>query len=274
MGNNPVTGVDPDGTIFVIVPYQQHFQQGYVNGEPVGDAIPGEIDYMLVDLNMTSGGYRYPIYNSFPNGRGGGGGHGGCGNNNNGGSNGGNWGLEGPNINANYITTKEDVENYAIVALALLFRYSPIIGFSINPLFIAEAIMIDGGVTVAGTEYDGGGILILAGEDAGKFVPFDEYAGGVGSDAGVSVEVTRVDYFGDLDNFNSTAIEGSRDKIYAGVELTGEGFSAGLAYNWSYPLNGGYLQGISIQAGFGASVIPFIYGGYNNGIIRIRPINP
>ena len=43
MGNNPVIGVDPEGTSWEFHGHQ-HFQQGYVNGEKVGDPIPGEID--------------------------------------------------------------------------------------------------------------------------------------------------------------------------------------------------------------------------------------
>ena len=42
MGDNPVIGVDPDGTSWEFHGHQ-HFQQGYVNGEKVGDPIPGEI---------------------------------------------------------------------------------------------------------------------------------------------------------------------------------------------------------------------------------------
>ena len=153
---------------------------------------------------------------------------------------------------------------------AMFLRYLPFFGLAPNPFYGAEAIMIDGGLTIAGSEGDVGFVFILAGPDRGKLRFFTEIAGGIGSDAGVGGELTRIDYIGDIDDFSLRSLNGSREKFYAGAEITGEGLSIGGAFSYGISLSGGTVIGTTIQVGFGASVIPFIYGGYNTGTVTVH----
>ncbi|MFA9370975.1 MAG: RHS repeat domain-containing protein [Labilibaculum antarcticum] len=154
--------------------------------------------------------------------------------------------------------------------LAYGLRNSAFIGLSPNPFYGAEAIMLDGGLTIAGSEGDAGYVFILGGPDSGKVRRFSEIAGGFGSDGGLGGELTRIDYYGNINDFSLRSLDGTRDKFYAGVELTGEGLSIGGAFSYGIDLSGGRVVGTTIQFGLGASMIPFLYGGYNHGEVTIH----
>jgi len=153
---------------------------------------------------------------------------------------------------------------------ATALRNSLFIGPIPNPFYKADGILIGGGLRITGSEGNGGCAFILAGPDKGKLRPFTEIAGGGGSDAGVGFGLTRVDYRGDINKFSIMSIDGPREKIYGGVEVTGEGLSAGGAYTYGADLSGGTVVGFSFETSFGASVIPVVYGGYNTGTVYIH----
>ena len=157
--------------------------------------------------------------------------------------------------------------------LANYLRNSIMIGPVPNPFLGAEAIMVDFGTTLAGAEGDAGFVFILAGVDKGKLRPYTEIAGGLGSDAGISGEITRIDYLGDISEFSIRSLNGYRDKIYGGLEVTGELVSVGGAVSYGQDLNegnAGIVVGTAVQFSLGGSLIPFIYGGYNGGNVKVK----
>jgi len=169
------------------------------------------------------------------------------------------------------IGKKKETESIgAAILCAMFLRNSPVLGIIQNPFYGAEAIMFDGGFTISGSEFDGGFVFILAGTDIGMVRTFSELAGGIGSDAGVGGELTRIDYIGDINDFSLGSINGPRDKFYAGVEVSGEGLSVGGAISYGKTLSGGIVLGTTIQTSFGASLMPFIYGGYNYGTVKVN----
>ena len=107
---------------------------------------------------------------------------------------------------------------------------------------------------------------MLAGKDTGKWAFYSEVAGGPGSDGGLSSEITRIDYNGDLDKFSIYSLGGERDKGYGGVEITGEVASIGGAFSWSPNKE---IVGCTIQVGLGGSYIPWVYGGFNRGNVTL-----
>jgi len=132
-----------------------------------------------------------------------------------------------------------------------------------NPFYGAEAIYADAGWSFVGAEGDAGKFFILVGEDKGKFVSFKEIAGGGATDAGLGVELGRIDISGNPYDFNSNYLFGARDKVWLSA---GEGISAGGAFSWS-SYNNRSVYGSSIQIGIGLSPW-FISGGYNHGVIE------
>ena len=153
---------------------------------------------------------------------------------------------------------------------ALYLRSSFMLGPIINPFLGAEAIMVDCGLSMTGAEGDVGFVFILVGVDRGEVSPYSEIAGGLGSDAGVSGEITRIDYYGDIKNFSVSSLNGTRDKFYGGIEVTGELISTGGAISYGKDLKGGVVIGTTVQVSLGGSLIPFLYGGYNNGVVKIN----
>jgi len=155
------------------------------------------------------------------------------------------------------------------LAYANYMRYSPFLGGTINPYFMAEAIMVDIGTTIVGAEGDAGIYMILAGDEKGKLGFYGEAAGGFGSDSGVAVEVVRIDYSGDVANFNSKTLEGFRRKYYAGGDVGGI-LSAGGAYSEAKDESNSIIRGYAIQCGIGASILGSFYAGYNQGNVYIK----
>ncbi len=158
--------------------------------------------------------------------------------------------------------------------LAALLRKAPFfynpgspVPFVINPFFGAEAIMIDGGTTVAGAEVDGGAIFMLAGKDRGKIKLYGELAAGFGTDIGVGVEISRIDFTGFDNDLMFNVLEGERSKFYGGVNIF-EALSVGGAFSISGEKNA-RVYGSSVQFGIGASIFGIINFGYNNGVIKI-----
>ena len=140
----------------------------------------------------------------------------------------------------------------------------------INPFFYAEAIVIDAGLTISGSEVDKGLVLILAGHDAGNVYAITEKAGGFGSDTGVGVELFRIDLIGEnSDNFEAELLEGGRNKVYGGAEITGQGFSIGGAFVWGNTETGSSIVGFGIQTSLGGSILGVIYAGYNKGEVNV-----
>lgn len=138
----------------------------------------------------------------------------------------------------------------------------------INPFYKAEAIFSDVGFTFLGMEGDLGGFFILAGNDRGSFIPYKEFAGGVGIELGVGMELGRVDFSGKPQQFLSAYLEGTREKFW----INGNPLpllSIGGAYSKSEISGGvGTLRCYSISGG--AGINPFmlpISGGYNEGTI-------
>jgi RHS repeat-associated protein len=166
-------------------------------------------------------------------------------------------------LNAPYVfeQTRVDCPNCFI---ADFLRSMPIFGMNIlNPFYGAEAIYVDGGWSFVGAEGDAGKFFILVGKDKGKFVSFKELAGGGATDAGLGVELGRIDISGNPYDFTSEYLFGARDKVWLSA---GEGISAGGAFSWS-SFNGINVYGSSIQISIGLSPW-FISGGYNHGVIE------
>lgn len=157
------------------------------------------------------------------------------------------------------------------VALAMLLRNIPTLGFSLypNPFFQAEAIGVDIGLTLAGSEADAGYIFMLAGPNTGQIRSMTEIAQGGGTDIGIGGELVRIDYTGNINNFTFSSLRGNRTKIYAGI---GEVISVGCGVSYSNSMTGGKVIGTSVQLNFGFSITP-ISGGFNNGDVGIRKKN-
>ncbi len=135
----------------------------------------------------------------------------------------------------------------------------------INPFYKAEAISGDLGIVLGGTEYDGGGILVLAGNDAGKIIPYGEIGYiGIAPEVSTGLEFGRIDYTGNVKNFTSNMLLGERTKIWGGIDV-GPSLGAGVA--WGKPIrNPNYIISTTLSIGVGAS--PFaISGGLNHGIV-------
>ena len=156
-------------------------------------------------------------------------------------------------------------------ALATLLRESPLlpgVGAGpalVNPFFKAEAIFGDIGAMLVGGEVDAGQFFILVGEQKGEFIGFTEQAGGVAPEMGVGAELGRVDYTGDISNFSPGMLEGFRRKIWLGAGVGAAGI--GLGAVWSR-VEGGWIIGISLQAGVGGSTP--VSGGYNEGSVELK----
>jgi RHS repeat-associated protein len=159
--------------------------------------------------------------------------------------------------------------NDGLGLIADLFRYTPNFGIgNPNPFFGAEAIYIDGGVTMVGAEADKGYFFILVGEEKGSIVAFSEIAGGVATDAGFGIEIGRVDVTGNPNDFKSSYLFGFREKVWGSISPTGEIVSLGGAFSWG-EAGGEQVTTSSVQIGVGISPVPFIFGpGYNQGEIR------
>lgn len=106
----------------------------------------------------------------------------------------------------------------------------------------------------------------MVGKEKGAFKSFNEIAGGAATDAGIGFEIGRVDITGNPNDFNSSFLYGVRDKAWISLSPSGEVISVGGAFAWS-TANGRSVYATSIQIGLGVSPIPFISGGYNNGVI-------
>jgi RHS repeat-associated protein len=149
--------------------------------------------------------------------------------------------------------------------IADYLRNTPSFGIQGNPFYLAEAIFVDGGWNLSGAEGDYGYFFILIGVDKGKFVSFNEIAGGGALDGGVGLEMGRVDYLGNPQLFNSKVLFGAREKIFGSLN---QGlFSVGGAYSLSEYQNKRVLA-TSIQLGFGLSPSLLLLGGYNLGVIK------
>ena len=130
-------------------------------------------------------------------------------------------------------------------------------GFSFNPYYKAEAIQSDIGFTFVGTGKSKGGYFILAGDQKGTFVPYNERYVGAGSGAGFGIEIGRIDSSGDPDDFSSSYLFGQRNKYWLSGDL---GISIGGSFSRSHE-DDITINVISIQMGFGLS--PF--GGWDIG---------
>lgn len=128
-----------------------------------------------------------------------------------------------------------------------------------NPFYGAEAIFADAGWSFVGAEGDQGGFFILAGKDKGKFVSFKELAGGGAPDAGVGVELGRIDVSGNPSMFTSNDLFGNRDKAWASYLLVGG------AYTWGATQDGRKVSSMSIQIGPSLNALEFILGGFSGG---------
>lgn len=128
----------------------------------------------------------------------------------------------------------------------------------------------DFGAVLAGAEIDEGQFFILNGPDRGKFIGYNEVAGGMAPEMGVGVELGRIDFIGSGD-FYTDYLEGSRDKYWAGIGI-GPGlftFGLGAGVTISSPEGvSGYVIGTSVQFSFGSSTTLSI--GYNEGIVTIK----
>ncbi len=129
------------------------------------------------------------------------------------------------------------------------------------------AIAIDGGANLVGVEGDLGIILMVRGEDAGRYITYNEVAGGSGTGLSVGADITRYDFTGGNNNIRLAYLEGFRYKAYAGGSAFGL-FGMGGAVSWSKPNDMEYrLLGISFTSGAGGS--PFLLdAGYNQGEVN------
>jgi len=136
----------------------------------------------------------------------------------------------------------------------------------INPLYGAAAVSIDGGGNFVGAEKDKGIILMLRGKDIGKYITYNEIAGGGGTGASIGGEFTRFDFTGGNDNLRLSYLEGFRSKAYAGVNVFGF-FGIGIASSWSKPVNEYRVFGTTFSFGLGLS--PFLIdAGFNQGEVE------
>jgi hypothetical protein len=132
-----------------------------------------------------------------------------------------------------------------------------------NPFYKAEAVVFGGTAMAVGGEYSGGGFFILSGKDRGKFFPFTEVAGGASTDIFVGTSVGRVDYTGSS-NFRAYMLYGDRHKGWVGFgAVVSGGISGALS-----KVSGGYIITSEVNAGVGASVILFGFGGNQGTISR------
>lgn len=150
-----------------------------------------------------------------------------------------------------------------LVAIAIMMRKMPLIGLQPNPLFGAEAIMIDIGGSFSGAEGDVGLAFILAGPEIGAIGAYKEGAGGLGYEVSASVEFTRIDYYGDLNNFGLSTLWGARQKLQVSY---GEGIVIGGAISKSRDQHEEIVLGKTVNINFGAALFP-LSAGYNTGNI-------
>jgi hypothetical protein len=135
-----------------------------------------------------------------------------------------------------------------------------------NPLLGAGALSIDGGANLVGSEADAGIILVLQGEDKGRFTTYTELAGGYGTGGSIGGEIARFDYSKGNKNIILSMLEGTRNKIYAGGSFGGL-FGIGGAVTWAKPEEGGIIYGTTVSFGWGGSPLG-IDIGKNKGEVK------
>jgi hypothetical protein len=126
----------------------------------------------------------------------------------------------------------------------------------------AAAVFVDIGGTLVGGEMDGGGFLVLVGNDAGAIALFTEDAGGGSIDASFGPEIGSI-YIGySPDEFEVNDLYGDRYKIWAGI---GEVIVGQISLSRSYVRDKGFLYGVAKQVGFGGDL--GFSAGFNFGQI-------
>ncbi|NLF41425.1 MAG: hypothetical protein GX587_01895, partial [Bacteroidales bacterium] len=144
----------------------------------------------------------------------------------------------------------------------LTFGFLPV---ALNPLYGAGAVSIDGGANLIGVEGDLGIILVLEGEDFGKFVTYDEFAGGPGTGISGAYEMARYDFTGGNKNIKIGMLKGDRSKGYLGIDI---GVSVGIGVSRA-KVGKEMIYGTSISIGWGIS--PFLLDlGWNEGRVRFH----
>src|SRR5690606_23918887 len=130
-------------------------------------------------------------------------------------------------------------------------RETPMFGTTPNPFYGAVALYVDGCWSFVGAEGDAGVFFILSGKEIGKVLSFTEIAGGGATDAGLGVELGRIDFMGNPLQFKSADLYGLRDKVWLSVSPVGEFVSVGGAFAWSSTQEGIKVYASSIQLSLG-----------------------
>jgi RHS repeat-associated protein len=150
-------------------------------------------------------------------------------------------------------------------------RTTPMLGTAPNPFLYSEAIFFDYGWSFVGAEGDEGWFLTMVGSDLGKISSFSELAAGGSWDASLGIEVGRVDYTGNPNDFKADFFYGERFKGWGSVALP-YGFSVGGGFAMSSQLDDGhYAIAYAIQGAWGFNPIPgWLTLGFNRGDIKPR----
>ena len=137
-------------------------------------------------------------------------------------------------------------------------------GLTINPFFKAEAMFYDGGFNFVGTGKSRGGFFVLAGKSKGTFLPYNENFVGMGTAAGLSFEVGRLDASMNPEEFTPNLLYGIRNKGWIswgpGVLSVGGSFAQSRTRTIT-------LNAYSIQVGIGLAPLWGWDLGYNYGNI-------
>ncbi len=164
-----------------------------------------------------------------------------------------------------------------MIALAHFLRNSRFIPITIppfftkNPFYGAEAISGDLGVLGFAGEADRGLVLILAGDDIGKLLSYKELSDvSIAMEADGGIEIARLDFTGNYNDFKSEYIYGKRHKVWIGVGLSPEsyGFGIGTSVSWGKARGTShYIITTALSIGWGIAPLP-IMPGYNHGTIN------
>lgn len=180
-----------------------------------------------------------------------------------------------PNNTGPYINVVERRQSFfekVRLQAADFLRNSPFLGLTGNPFFKADAAFVDLGGCFVGAEYDRGILFVLAGQDIGAVLFYSEQAGGMSTDAGIGLEVGRIDATIPSEDFRAEHLFGPRMKYWTGFSPTGEFFGVGAAYSFSSVKIGGKdytVHSTAIQGGLSISPFPFVTGGgVNQGLIK------